>query len=268
MRLSHAVLASAIAVVSCLTQVPAADPPKKAYLIFPVRTKLQQEVFFEKSQRYYLLVHGDSLIDSDEKLDPALLNFDDLSNDIGRVLILQKGDTISAQLLFAKEPPRAADRLVNMAILGWARERGFDRHVPSTVIGDREWKTAVRLTGDARGLFAEKESEDPIGDEDVRVYPVRTALSRLQCYGSECVVVFPRPYGKDATGALDDKVKARAKGLVDSLKLKERKQVMFGIWMADDVNGKAVGHFTKTTARDLADALGFKDYSVLQKWTK
>src|SRR5262249_30793333 len=150
------------------------------------------------------------------------------------------GDTIRTHLVFAKEPPEATSQMVNLAVLGWAWENGYARPTPTTIIGDSDWKAAVRLTNDARGLYGEKDDEDSVGDEAVRVYPVRTALCRLQSSEADCVVSFPRPYDKDTTGTLDEKTKDRVKELVAGLKLKERKRVEFCIRMKRDRNRKAV----------------------------
>ena len=62
MRISLAALFLAAAIP---WQLQAAIPPKKAYLLFPVRTQLQQEFYFNHKEQFYLLVHGDSLIDGD-----------------------------------------------------------------------------------------------------------------------------------------------------------------------------------------------------------
>jgi hypothetical protein len=255
---------------SCRSESLGAEPPRQAYLLFPVRTQLQRELYFNRHVRYYLLVHGDSLIDADGKVDSDRLDFERLNDDLGPVRVILPGQTISASLILGEEPrpPEPAARLVNMAIMGWAREAGFDRHVPTTIGGDSVWKAAVRLAGDARGLYEEKEDEDSIGDDTVRVYPVRTALSRLISAEADCVVSFPQPYGEDATGELDEKSKERVKELVESLKLEKRSRVQFLIWMKHDVNRKAVDTFTEKTARELWRELEFENFSVARYYVR
>jgi len=262
MRISSLALSLITAAVSCHIPASAADPPQKAYLLFPIRTELQKNCLFKPSVCYYLLVHGDSLLDADGKLDPSRLNFDDLSQDIGYFPTVQKGDTIGAVLIFAKQPPRAAARLLNLAVLGWAIASGYERHVLATDIGDREWKAAVKLTKDVRGLYKEENDENAVGDDTVRVYPVRTALSRLHAANADCVVWFPKAYDKDATGTLDDQTTTKVKNLIASLKIKDFKRVEFGILLKPDADGKAVKRFTDKTAGELAKILGAEQYSV------
>jgi hypothetical protein len=254
----------ALVAASWPARASAAEPAGKAYLLFPIRTELQRQFLFEPTERYYLLVHGDSLLDADGKVDPSRLNFRDLDDDIGRVRIVRPGDRIRALLVFAKSPPETADRLVNYAVLGWALHRRFERHTLSTTIGGRDWRAAVRLTRDARGLYEETEEEKVVGDETVRVYPVRTALSRLQTGSADCVVSFPQPYDKNTSGTVDEKTKARIKELVGSLRLKTVKSIEFAIRMKPDADQKAVDRFTDKTAGELKEMLGAKDYSVLR----
>lgn len=268
MRITLAAVLLVVAVSSWQPEAAAADPPAKAYLLFPVRTQLQQEISFDPSVRYYLLVHGDSLITADGKLDALQLDFADLSDDIGHFRVLRKGDKIVANVIFANRPPEPAARLLKFAIHGWAMEMGYMERVPIHVIGDSDWNAATKLTNDSRGLFEEDESEDAVGDDVVRAYPVRTALSRLQFSEANCVVSFRQPFRKDSTGTLDEKARDRIRDLVDSLKLKERHRIQFSIQVKDDVNAKAVAQFSDTTARELTDAMGFKDYSVLKDWAK
>ena len=263
MRVSLAALFLVTAIAPWQPDASAADPPKQAYLLFPIRTQLQQEVFFHPNERYYLMVHGESLLDGEGKLDASQLDFDSLTDDIGRIREVRPGDKIRSEVFYAKEPPRAGNHLLNLAILGWACDSGYEPHSSITFIGDGDWKAAVKITDDARGLSPEKGREDAVGDEDIRVYPVRTALSRLRSNEAECVISFRRPYGKDASGTLDEKARARIKELVDSLKLKERKRVQFGIRVKVDGNEKAADRFIDKTAQELSDELGFKCYGVL-----
>lgn len=261
MRFYPAVLLLLATILGLQPNSFAADPPKKAYLLFPVRTQLQRDYLFSSTTRYYLMVYGSSMIDEKGKLDASLLNFEDLSNDLGRIRFIGKDDSLQANLIFEKEPSEANERLLSLGILGWKQAMNYDQREPITIIGDMEWKSAIQLAGDSRGLFTENEIENAVGDAPIRIYPVRTVLSRIRT-GADCVISFTQPYGEDATGLVDEKTKSHIKELVDSLKLKERKSVEFSIRFKKNANGKAVVKFTKETSKDLAKELGFKLHSV------
>jgi len=283
MRTTSLTLFLATAVVTWHIPAPAADPAKKAdlavgrakkaYLLFPIRSDLQKNYLFDPTECYYLMVYGGGLIDADGKLDPSGLNFDDLRRDLNlrRDLgpVSGKGNKIRADAIFAKRPPNAADRLLIQAVIGWSHEGGFGRPSAITIIGDHDWKAAIKLTGDIRGLYEEERVENAVGDEAVKVYPVRTALSRLRTDNADCVVSFPKPFGKDATGTLDEQTTAKVKELVASLKIKEIKSVAFGIREnLDDLNEKACKHFTDKTAPELAKIFGVENYSVRHGYVK
>ena len=266
---SFLVALSLLAVAPQQPQVPPANPPKKAYMVFTIRTQLQRQYLFKTDEQYYLLIHGDSLVDSQGKIDPARLDFDEWSRAFARADRNWTGDILRIDLVFAKQPPEATVRWIRLALDGWAKVDGFEATHIVTNISDMNWKRAARLTGNVRGFYEELESEDAVGDESIRVYPVRTILSR-QIIGDDidCVVLFPRPFDKHSTGTLNDESKARVKELVATLKLKERKRISIGIWLKDDANEEAVRRFSKKTAPELAKELGFENCNVAHHHTK
>jgi hypothetical protein len=240
---------------------PGDEKPKKAYLLFKVRTQLQKDILFEQGERYHLLVHGDGLLDDKGHIDTSLLNFDDLTKDTFPRFILQ-GDKVDAQIILEGEHPEATRDFLQMAVMGWAREMGYERHVPSSIGGGRVWADTIKIVGDRRGYIDEEETEDAIGDDKVKVYPVRTRLSRLRTADDDCVVIFQDIFDKDTTArVLDEKTKAKIKELVDSLRIKELDQVSFTIKMTRDANRDAVSAFEKAVIKELPSLLGVKNFS-------
>jgi hypothetical protein len=262
MRSATFVLTSVLSLLA--TGTNAADPPKKAYLLFPIRTQLQREYFPDPDVRYHMLVHGDSLLDKEGKLDTSGMGFEDPTDAAG--LPLRPGDKIRGSVIFAKRPPGATEGSLGRAIVDWAKQTKHVREVPRIVFDDSEWKAAVTFTGDARGVYTDKESEDAVGDDEIRAYPVRTALSCLQSGGADCVVSFRKPYWKDENGTLDEKGRARVKELVGSLKLKERKAIGFVIRGVKDQSVTAWSRFAEKPARELAADMGFKLNGIALVW--
>lgn len=243
------------------------EKPKKAYLLFPIRTELQKQVLFDEGEKYHLIVHGDGLLDDKGHIDAAGLNFDDLTNDLGPGRLVFKGDKIDARVILEGNPSESTRRFLLMAVMGWAREMDFERHVPTSVGGRRVWENIVKVVGDQRGLIDEDESEDAVGDDVVKVYPVRTLLSRLQGGDNDdCVVVFQKVFDKDATGTLDDKTKTKVKELVESLKIKDLDQVGFGVRMTRDANRIAVADFQNAVVKELPPILGVKSFSFARRY--
>lgn len=266
MRIS--LLALSLLAVAATGQQPQANPPQKAYLFFTIRTQLQRQYFFNTDEQYYLLIHGDSLVDGQGKIDPSRLDFEMLSREVARPDRNWTGDILRVDLVFAKKPSEAAVRWIKVALDAWAKADGFEATNFTTITGDIDWERAVRLTDNQRGFYTEMENEDAVGDESIRVFPIRTILSRQMSGDVDCVVLFPRPFGKDADGTLNADSKARVKELVEKLQLKERKRIQFGIWLNDASNLKAVNHFTEKTGPALAKELGFEYYSIAHRHTK
>jgi hypothetical protein len=249
MKPNSLLVVSLIAISLFWQPASAVELSKKAYVLFPVRTELLRQYLFDPNVRFLLLVCGDALVDPAGNIVASRFDFAALIKEMNT----WRGpkDVIEAELIFAKNPPRMAARMLNLAILGLAMDMGYERHVPKTRTGNYSWKLGARLTGDARGLYREDATEDPVGDESVRVYPVRSALSRLRTHEADCVVSFLKPFDKGSTGKLDDNTKAKVKEMLLSLKLKSLKRVEIGIRTKRDANQKAIDRFEHETVPEL-----------------
>ncbi len=109
-----------------------------------------------------------------------------------------------------------------------AREAGFAEAVVSVAASasdDLDWDALFvdSETNATRDLVAE---EPGIGDDTLRVYPVRTALSRFAFLGADCVVFVDPPRSPMPAGALTE-IEERAVRFVEQLRPERRQTVCF-----------------------------------------
>lgn len=99
------------------------------------------------------------------------------------------------------------------------------------------------------------------GDEIVRVYPVRTALSRFLTQNADCVVDILPPFGKE-TQLLDLKLRNSLQNYLPRVEVKEKGRIMFRVSTDRDARN-ALDRFVNTGShRELAQSVGYKEATV------
>jgi hypothetical protein len=236
----------------CL-QVRAQEPP--AHLIYPVKTDLQRELAPAQANLIVFLDTTDVLKDNRIALDALKLQ------DIRKALLPHKaGDTKLHFTLFFKKSDgdqSQAQNVLRYTLIGFGHEAGFPKvtgfgHYPNT---DISWAAYVAaFTGKPRQPAGD---EPASADAGVKVYPVRTELSRCLTSDADCAVVIVPSLAKDQ-GAIPEKVRAAAGDMVGKLKLAHKKRVSFYLRHVPDEDKQQLSNeFYK-----LAEGLGFEASSV------
>jgi RNA polymerase sigma factor (sigma-70 family) len=230
----------------------------KNYLVFPIKTELQRALLQgyrdARTARAMVLLDGMSLVRPDGSVDSTALDFVALR----RVLKPHagKGHGLFVNVYFLAGTSADASQLVCWALEGFGRQAGFEKaQATQTRFNDRsyDWKkkTAAVGKGQAEG------DEPATGDGLVKVYPVRTALSR-QLTGADCVVDILPPLEGEGDG-LKPAVRESIRVQVGRLNLPRKGHVLFRIRRG---SGEASQRFVEATAESLAESLGFKSCST------
>jgi hypothetical protein len=120
---------------------------------------------------------------------------------------------------------------------------------------DVTWQARVAII-DAGRLASTRGDEAGLGNNSVRIYPVRTPLSRYLFEGSDCVVdCFAAPVLE-----VHDRVRVMIKATVPKLGLERRHQILFRV-PADQVEERSRGPLQEELHR-LASSLGFQRSQV------
>ena len=198
------------------------------YFIHPVTTDLQRQLVPPKTDLCVLVDAATAL--KDNEVTPAGLGLDRLKAD----LLKQKVGQTNLHFhlfygTFARDREGQA-RLAHFAVIGFAHELGFPKVTASgvhmTVGNDRSWADqAEPLT---RGGLKPDAAEPAGGDANVKVYPVRTPLSRYLADDTDCVVLIG-PAVDGERGRLPNRYRAVAAQAVAELKLPDRKRIAWHI---------------------------------------
>jgi RNA polymerase sigma factor (sigma-70 family) len=244
---------------------PAAPAPPadravgKNCFVFPIRTELQRALLpwdgDKRTTKAVVVIDGMSLVRPDGSVDSTALDFAALRKALKPYA--GKGHGVFLQAYFLTGTSQEAAAFLCWALEGFGRETGFDtpRAMQTWFNGQTfDWKAeteAARKT--------DPEGDEPgTGDAVVKVYPVRTALSR-QRVKADCVVDILVPLEGDGDG-LKPGVREAIVRYVGQLNLTQKGSVRFRVRRRG--NAAAFGRFRETTAPSLARSLGFKSHSV------
>jgi hypothetical protein len=243
----------AIALVTPCPQSRAQEPP--TYLIYPVKTELQRELAPARANLLVILDTTSAVKDSRIALDALQLQ------NLGKALLPhKKGDTkLHFTLFFPKGDSEQfqAQNVLRYALMGFGHETGFPKVTaygqwPNTEI---TWAEHIAtLTGKARQAVGD---EPASGNDLVKVYPVKTELSRYLTSDADCAVVVVGSLAKEQ-GVIPQRVRETTAELVGKLKLPHKRRVSFYLGhVPDEERQRLLNDFYQ-----LAEGLGFETSSV------
>jgi hypothetical protein len=244
-----------------LAAVPsAATADESNFLVLPVTTDLQRSAWGgDANVCAYVLVNGQGLLQDNDTVRWKALDFDALRNALAP---LRKGkDSAVIFHVFREGEQSDAGRLLLWALEGFGRRsaRYRDARVLENIVTGFNWERLIATMNEKSGG---QDGDEPLtGDGAVTVSPVRTVLSRYLYLGADCVVTLAAPFTDKSDGRLTSEVEKAIHRAVSDLKLPAKNQVLFRVrhTLADR---NAANRFYATTARELAESLGFKDRAM------
>lgn len=242
------------------------EPGSSNFVVVPITTNLQRAKGSEYAQaKLFVLINGMALFNEDDTvLNAAALDLKRLKKAVEAKLEADQRGTIILRVCSARFLPRpkrggyrasGAFRLLLRATVGlWFRDCEIE------MVQHNRWKHAndwQSLVADLAKVPSEEatEAESGVGDDQVKLYAVRTPLSRY-LYGDkmDCVIHIIPPLHKADASILHTMQRS-----LPQLKLKKKEWVLF-LWngkggRAAEVNQLREEYFGRHVQRDL---LGFK----------
>lgn len=217
----------AIILSSCLVEFVRGDDGGN-FITLPVTTELHHSLHRspvprpEKKKngpqlRAQVLINGASLIDDSGEVIPDGLDFDALSKSL-QAHRDPKNGIVRFRVEYKKLTTRVADKKISDRLAEVARKSGFVKaETTSSYNNSRfdwgQFTTRIELTRDDD----DGQPEKAIGDKLIRVYPVRTRLSRYLTQDADVVVDIREVVKKDARDTLMPKLRAAVKKYVPKI---------------------------------------------------
>jgi beta-lactamase regulating signal transducer with metallopeptidase domain len=227
-------------------------PPRgEPHLVLPVQTELQRLILGKDVSAFVSLdLRG---VVKDGELDQAALR------SIGRDLAAAgaRVGIVRFRIFHDRTSSSNEDKRLHDALKGLARAAGFRSAKVDEELrnDDVTWRQRIAtLDGDRPGLPGG--DEPGMGNQTVRIYPVRTPLSRYLFEGSDCVVDFlaaPDP-------EVEDRVRVSIKAMAKNLDLARKQRIHFRV-PADKVDERSRVPLQERLDR-LAKSLGFRRSQV------
>lgn len=225
------------------------------YFIFRVETDLQRQLVPRKAD--VIVIMDTTAAIADGKISPEGLSLNQIHKDLSA--FKKTNARVHFDLFFFGTDARQqrAQDLLRCAVIGAAHEHGLSNVTAhgSYYNSDVAWSGLV-------DTFAKK-GRQPKGDEPakgndaVKVFPVRSQLSRYRTGDADCVVLVVDSLDKEK-GMIPAKVREATAKYVAELKLTETMKIAFVVQHVEsDLKGPLVTEFGQ-----FAKDLGFKSSSV------
>lgn len=127
--------------------------------------------------------------------------------------------------------------------------------------GEGLWEKFDPIASDYKTLVDEKADENPKENDHVKVFPVRTLLSRLLTDNADCVVVIKPKFSEDFNEELPRAVRTSMSVFSRQLQFDKKQKVFFSITFSQG-GEKVQEWFIKEGAREMQLALGFQTWAV------
>jgi thiol-disulfide isomerase/thioredoxin len=261
-RLRELLLAS-ICALSLATASPATDSDAPAdkqenpanFFVAPITTEVQRSVV-STDATVYAMVNGSGLL-RENLIDPSALDGKRFRAELKN---LAKGGEPTLRLILrfdGFEEDEGAEQFLGAAIKELCREAGFSKVNSTTMRSSLAW-------GEFSNRLQSKQDDDAreeiVEEELIRVYPIRTNLSRVLLSDADCVVEIRRPFdGRQKT--LSPELRASIAKAIDSLELQTKHVLSFKLSSTDAGEAMIEELFSykeTSPANVFAHELGFK----------
>jgi hypothetical protein len=212
----------------------------------------------------FVLVDGMSVVRPDGLIDSKAIDFKKLKDALKPYS--GKGNTLFVLAYFqSDEPLRDGAQVLMWTLEGFGRRAGFDKTRPIQTwfnkgfdkegrLVEFDWKKQTAKVDDG----AADMDEPAVGNDLVKVYPVRTALSR-QLTNADCVVDIRAPLITQGDG-LKAETRQAIRRFVNEIKLPRKEYVLFRINRS--LSGEEAYERFLKNSEALGTWLGFKGSGV------
>lgn len=234
------------------------------YLIIPLtgaQTDLQKTLVSSKKGAD-VLIDGTAIVGSDGTINGNALLLDQLRKDL-QPLADRKQNVLNVHIYYGMVGDRNAKDLLYFSLQGFGRHAGFQTTKVFNHFQGQRFRFEDLVTSRKKSIEVGDEGDEPVsGNELVKVYPVRTSLSRSKSVDADCVVeILPR-FEKDYNNALPSKIDQAIRLYVSKLEVKQKRKMLFKVTSKGEGRKTIDWFIEREGAKKLAQSLGYQSVSV------
>ncbi len=245
---------------------PAQDQPdvdEVSYLVIPLpdaRTELQSTLVSSRKGAE-VLVDGTAIVSDEGRIDGSRLPLERLREDL-RPWADRDSHVLEVHIYHRLVGEENAKDLLMWSLQGFGRHAGFKRTKVYNHYQGQRFRFADLLESRKKQIADEEVDDEPqSGDELVKVYPVRTSLSRSKTGNSDCVVDIVPRFRAEPADSLAPEIEQAIRRYVAALKVDRRRKLLFRVTSQGQAR-QTVDWFVEEKSRELARDLGYEDVSV------
>ena len=236
------------------------------YLIIPLKgaqTDLQKTLISSRKGAE-VIINGTAIVNADGTIKGNALLLSQLRKDLKPMADRRKNhlDVHIYYDLVGKS--RNAKDMLYFSLQGFGRHAGFFKTKVFNHFQGQRFRFENLVAARKKSLAEVEEegaNEPESGDKLVKVYPVRTALSRRKSADADCVVVIVPRIVKGPMNALPPKIVASIKQYVSKLQVSRKGKILFKVTSMGK-GRQTVDWLSSRGAADLARRLGYENASV------
>ena len=233
------------------------------YLIIPIngaKTDLQK-TFASTEQGVDLLIDGTGIVSEDGKIDGRLIWMKKLQ-ELLRSYNKTNKDILNVHIYYPLVGEGMAKDILMWSFEGFGRNTGFRKTKVYNHYQGEGFQFAEYINSKKNILEVADEGDEPVnGNELVKVYPVRTSLSRSKFNNADCVVDILPSFEKGGETSISPELEQAIQKYVSRLTVKQKKLLFFRISSKGE-GGSTVDWFIARGSKEIAKKLGYQSVVV------
>lgn len=233
------------------------------HLVFPVSTDLQRTLLGRPGEslrdaKAYVLINGTAVMSGDGMIDAKALDLAAIREQLATLVDREKG-VVCFNVCYNLPSRDREEEFLRLILQGFGRNSGFrDTKVSNSYMSEAfNWDKEIAAVNEKS--TAPDADETAIENDVVRVYPVRTTLSRYLTSNADCVVEILQPVG---AAGLTPAMREAIQQIAPKANVRTKRVIQFRIWSQQE-GRQAVDEFVSMGgAKELAESLGYEQSSV------
>jgi hypothetical protein len=227
------------------------------HLVFPVRTDLQRVLFTlgrGADAKAAVFINGNGIL-TNSMVDAKALDLDGLKEEL-KPYSDSKG-TVWINLRYGSRYDSNAGRVLALALDAFGRRAGF-RDSVVTQSAYVNWDETIAAVNQKAGPDAD---EPPVGNDLVKVYPVRTILSRYLTGNADCVVDILVPLNQMGSDVFNPAIRDAVLQYVPKASTTQQEKIAFRVRNGSS-SQTVVERFRDEDAQPFAELVGYKKQTI------
>jgi peroxiredoxin len=215
-----------LSIALCFSQEPAQadEQAGKNYVALPITTEYQRAQLGGGTAAYVQI--NTSAIAYDGRIDAAAFDSASFRGELAKLARGSKGSLMLYFRISGTNDKAPEMLLLEAAVKQICRDAGYKQIGIGHAYTWEDWKKELALVENTEG--SNDAEERPVSSELVRVFPIRTRLSRFLTHDADCVVEIQRPIiGQES--ALSEELEASIASGIDQLQLARKRRMLLKV---------------------------------------